>query len=124
MTFGFFGVNMAFSLQGANMSRIAQTLGADPNQLGFFFVFPPLMGMVVQPILGRMSDKTWMGRFGRRMPYLLIGIPLAAIVTFLLPFSGSFGFGYGSLAALIYMATAVCLMDVFSNIAMAPFRMV
>ncbi|GAA1742555.1 SLC45 family MFS transporter [Rothia terrae] len=124
MTFGFFGVNMAFSLQGANMSRIAQTLGADPNQLGFFFVSPPLMGMVVQPILGRMSDKTWMGRFGRRMPYLLIGTPLAAIVTFLLPFSGSFGFGYGSLAALIYMATAVCLMDVFSNIAMAPFRMV
>lgn len=123
MTFGFFGINMAFSLQGANMSRVAQTIGADPNQLGFFFIFPPLMGMIVQPALGTMSDRTWT-RFGRRMPYLLFGAPIAAIVMILLPFSGSFGFGYGSLLAMIYMATAICLMDVFSNISMAPFRMI
>lgn len=105
------------------MSRICQTIGANPNNLGFFFIFPPLMGMIVQPIMGKMSDRTW-NRFGRRLPYLLFGTPIAALVLIMLPFSGSLGFGYGSMAAMIYAATAVCLMDLFSNICMQPSRMI
>lgn len=81
------------------------------------------MGMIVQPIMGKMSDRTW-NRFGRRLPYLLFGTPIAALVLIMLPFSGSLGFGYGSMAAMIYAATAVCLMDLFSNICMQPSRMI
>lgn len=114
---------MAFSLQSSQMSRICQTIGANPNNLGFFFIFPPLMGMIVQPIMGKMSDRTW-NRFGRRLPYLLFGTPIAALVLIMLPFSASLGFGYGSMAAMIYAATAVCLMDLFSNICMQPSRMI
>src|SRR5699024_11662173 len=58
ITFAFLGINMAFSLQSSQMSRICQTIGANPNNLGFFFIFPPLMGMIVQPIMGKMSDRT------------------------------------------------------------------
>ena len=123
ITFAFLGINMAFSLQSSQMSRICQTIGANPNNLGFFFIFPPLMGMIVQPIRGKMSDRTW-NRFGRRLPYLLFGTPIAALVLIMLPFSGSLGFGYGSMAAMIYAATAVCLMDLFSNICMQPSRMI
>ena len=74
ITFGFFGINMGFSLQSSQMSRIFQSIGANPNTLGFFFIFPPLMGMIVQPLIGKYSDRTW-NRFGRRMPYLLFGAP-------------------------------------------------
>ena len=123
ITFAFLGINMAFSLQSSQMSRICQTIVANPNNLGFFFIFPPLMGMIVQPIMGKMSDRTW-NRFGRRLPYLLFGTPIAALVLIMLPFSGSLGFGYGSMAAMIYAATAVCLMDLFSNICMQPSRMI
>ncbi|MDE6949174.1 MAG: SLC45 family MFS transporter [Limosilactobacillus sp.] len=123
ITFAFLGINMAFSLQSSQMSRICQTIGANPNNLGFFFIFPPLMGMIVQPIMGKMSDRTW-NRFGRRLPYLLFGTSIAALVLIMLPFSGSLGFGYGSMAAMIYAATAVCLMDLFSNICMQPSRMI
>lgn len=123
ITFAFLGINMAFSLQSSQMSRICQTIGANPNNLGFFFIFPPLMGMIVQPIMGKMSDRTW-NRFGRRLPYLLFGTPIAALVLIMLPFSGSLGFGYGSMAAMIYAATAVCLIDLFSNICMQPSRMI
>ena len=123
ITFAFLGINMAFSLQSSQMSRICQTIGANPNNLGFFFIFPPLMGMIVQPIMGKMSDRTW-NRFGRRLPYLLFGTPIAALVLIMLPFSGSLGFGYGSMAAMIYAATAVWLMDLFSNICMQPSRMI
>ena len=123
ITFAFLGINMAFSLQSSQMSRICQTIGANPNNLGFFFIFPPLMGMIVQPVMGKMSDRTW-NRFGRRLPYLLFGTPIAALVLIMLPFSGSLGFGYGSMAAMIYAATAVCLMDLFSNICMQPSRMI
>lgn len=123
ITFAFLGINMAFSLQSSQMSRICQTIGANPNNLGFFFIFPPLMGMIVQPIMGKMSDRMW-NRFGRRLPYLLFGTPIAALVLIMLPFSGSLGFGYGSMAAMIYAATAVCLMDLFSNICMQPSRMI
>lgn len=123
MTFGFFGVNMAFSLQSSQMGRIFQTIGADPTKLGFFFILPPLMGMLVQPLVGKYSDLTWT-RFGRRMPYLLVGAPIAALVLILLPNAGSFGFGYASLAALWFGAIAVLFMDLSSNVCMQPFKMI
>lgn len=123
MTFGFFGVNMAFSLQSSQMGRIFQTIGADPTQLGFFFILPPLVGMIVQPLVGKYSDLTWT-RFGRRMPYLLVGAPIAALVLVLLPNAGSFGFGYASLAALWFGAIAVLFMDLSSNVCMQPFKMI
>lgn len=124
ITFGFMGVNMAFSLQTSQMSRIFQTLGADPNKLGLFFILPPLIGMIVQPILGKFSDGFWSPRFGRRMPILMVSAPFAAIVLALLPNAGSFGFGYGSMAALIFGATAILLMDLSNNACMQPFRMI
>ncbi|GEK27838.1 SLC45 family MFS transporter [Furfurilactobacillus siliginis] len=123
MTFGFFGVNMAFSLQSSQMGRIFQTIGADPTKLGFFFILPPLAGMVVQPLIGKYSDLTW-NRFGRRMPYLMIGAPIAALVMILLPNAGSFGFGYGSLLALLFGAFTILFMDLSSNICMQPFKMI
>lgn len=123
MTFGFFGVNMAFALQQSQLGRIFQTIGTDPNKLGFFFILPPLAGMVIQPLIGKYSDQTW-NRFGRRMPYLLIGAPAAAIVLILLPNAGSFGFGYGSAAALWFAAVATLFMDLTSNVCMQPFKMV
>jgi maltose/moltooligosaccharide transporter len=123
ITFGFLGINMGFSLQSSQMSRIFQSIGANPNSLGFFFIFPGLMGMIVQPLIGKYSDHTW-NRFGRRMPYLLFGAPIAALVLLMLPFSGSLGFGYGSMAAMVFAAFAVCFMDLFNNICMQPFRMI
>ena len=122
ITFGFLGINMGFSLQSSQMSRIFQSIGANPNSLGFFFIFPGLMGMIGQPLIGKYSDRTW-NRFERRMPYLL-GAPIAALVLLMLPFSGSLGFGYGSMAAMVFAAFAVCFMDLFNNICMQPFRMI
>ncbi|KRM07090.1 major facilitator superfamily permease [Liquorilactobacillus ghanensis DSM 18630] len=124
MTFGFFGVNMAFSLQSSQMGRIFQTIGADPTKLGFFFILPPLAGMVVQPLVGKYSDLTWSNKFGRRMPYLMLGAPIAALVMALLPNAGSFGFGYASMAALIFGAIAILFMDLSSNVCMQPFKMI
>ena len=80
ISFGFFGVQIAYALQSANISRIFATLGADPHNLSYFWILPPLMGMVVQPLVGYFSDKTWLGRWGRRIPYLLIGAMAAIIV--------------------------------------------
>lgn len=124
MTFGFFGVNMAFSLQSSQMGRIFQTIGADPTKLGFFFILPPLAGMVVQPLIGKYSDMTWSKRFGRRMPYLIVAAPIAALVMVLLPNAGSFGFGYASIAALAFGAIAILFMDLSSNVCMQPFKMI
>ena len=81
ISFGFFGVQIAYSLQSANISRIFATLGADPHSLSFFWILPPLMGMVVQPLVGSFSDRTWC-RFGRRIPYLFLGsISFAILVS-------------------------------------------
>ncbi|WP_282803769.1 SLC45 family MFS transporter [Secundilactobacillus kimchicus] len=123
INFGFLGVQMAFQLQSTNMGRIFQTIGADPTKLGFFFILPPLAGMIVQPLVGYFSDRTWMPRLGRRIPYLLIGAIVAMIVMCLLPNAGSFGFGFGSLAALWFGAITILFMDVSSNVAMQPFKM-
>lgn len=125
MTFGNLGVSMAFSLQSSSMGRIFQTIGADPTKLGFFFILPPLMGLFVQPLVGYFSDKTWLPKLGgRRLPYLLIGAFVSVIMMILLPNSGSFGFGYGSLAALSFGAFAILFMDLSSNVAMQPFKMI
>ena len=124
INFGFLGVQTAFTLQSSQMSRIFQTIGADPNNLGWFFILPPLAGLIVQPIIGYYSDRTWAPKLGgRRIPYLLLGTIVAVIVMLLLPNSGSFGFGYGSLAALWFGAITVAFLDLSSNVAMQPFKM-
>lgn len=124
INFGFLGVQMAFTLQSSQMSRIFQTIGADPNKLGWFFILPPLAGLIVQPIIGYYSDRTWAPKLGgRRLPYLALGTLIAIIVMCLLPNSGSFGFGYASITALLFGAVTVALLDVSSNIAMQPFKM-
>lgn len=124
MNFGFLGVQTAFTLQSSQMSRIFQTIGANPNNLGWFFILPPLMGLIVQPIVGYCSDRTWAPKLGgRRLPYLILGTIVAVIVMLLLPNSGSLGFGYGSFAALLFGAITVAFLDLSSNVAMQPFKM-
>ena len=120
LSFGFFGVQIAYALQSANISRIFATLGADPHTLSFFWVLPPLMGMIVQPIVGAMSDKTWC-RLGRRKPYLYVGSIVAVIVMALLPNSGSFNLTIK--AALAFGAVMLMLLDTSINMAMQPFKM-
>ena len=120
LSFGFFGVQIAYALQSANISRIFRTLGADPHSLSFFWILPPLMGIIVQPIVGSLSDKTWC-RFGRRIPYLFVGAALAVAVMCLLPNAGSFGMSVK--AALIFGLFALMLLDTSINMAMQPFKM-
>ena len=120
LSFGFFGVQIAYALQSGNISRIFRTLGADPHDLSFFWILPPLMGMLVQPIVGSLSDKTWT-RFGRRIPYLFIGAFAAVAVMCLLPNSGSFGMSVS--VALIFGLFALMLLDTSINMAMQPFKM-
>ena len=120
LSFGFFGVQIAYALQSANISRIFATLGADPHTLSFFWLLPPLMGMIVQPIVGAMSDKTWC-KWGRRKPYLYVGAIVAIIVMALLPNSGSFEMTVK--AALAFGAIMLMLLDTSINMAMQPFKM-
>lgn len=120
LSFGFFGVQIAYALQSANVSRIFATIGADPHDLSYFWVLPPLMGMIVQPIVGTMSDKTW-NRFGRRLPYLIVGAIVAVIVMCLLPNAGSFGLGISS--AILIGLIALMMLDTSINMAMQPFKM-
>ena len=120
LSFGFFGVQIAYALQSANISRIFRTLGADPHSLSFFWILPPLMGILVQPIVGTLSDRTWT-RFGRRIPYLFVGAAVAVAVMCLLPNAGSFGMAVG--AALIFGLIALMLLDTSINMAMQPFKM-
>ncbi|MDR1584871.1 MAG: MFS transporter [Prevotellaceae bacterium] len=121
LSFGFFGVQIAYSLQSANISRIFATLGADPHSLSYFWILPPLMGLVVQPFVGLWSDKTWIPRLGRRIPYLLIGALAAIIVMCLLPNAGSFHFTVAG--ALIFGLIALMFLDTSINMAMQPFKM-
>ena len=120
ISFGFFGVQIAYALQSANISRIFATLGADPHQLSYFWILPPLMGIIVQPIIGTLSDKTWC-RFGRRIPYLFIGAAVAVLVMCLLPNSGSFGMAVST--AMIFGLCALMFLDTSINMAMQPFKM-
>ncbi len=120
LSFGFFGVQIAYALQSANISRIFATLGADPHSLSYFWILPPLMGIIVQPIVGTCSDHTWC-RFGRRIPYLFIGAAVAVLVMCLLPNSGSLGLSVG--AAMIFGLIALMFLDTSINMAMQPFKM-
>ena len=111
LSFGFFGVQIAYALQSANISRIFATLGADPHNLSYFWILPPLMGILVQPIVGTLSDKTWT-RFGRRIPYLFIGATVAVLVMCL-----TVG------AAMLFGLIALMFLDTSINMAMQPFKM-
>ena len=120
LSFGFFGVQIAYALQSANISRIFATLGADPHSLSYFWILPPLMGILVQPIVGTLSDKTWT-RFGRRVPYLFIGAAVAVLVMCLLPNAGSLGLTVS--AAMMFGLIALMFLDTSINMAMQPFKM-
>ena len=120
LSFGFFGVQIAYALQSANISRIFRTLGADPHDLSYFWILPPLMGIIVQPIVGTLSDRTWT-RFGRRIPYLFIGAAVAVAVMCLLPNSGSLGLTVS--AVMIFGLIMLMLLDTSLNMAMQPFKM-
>ena len=121
LSFGFFGVQIAYALQSANISRIFRTLGADPHSLSFFWILPPLMGILVQPIVGTLSDRTWT-RFGRRIPYLFIGAAVAVAVMCLLPNAGSLGLATVG-AVLVVGTLLLMLLDTSINMAMQPFKM-
>ena len=120
LSFGFFGVQIAYALQSGNISRIFRTLGADPHNLSFFWILPPLMGILVQPIVGTLSDKTWC-RWGRRIPYLFIGAAVAVAVMCLLPNSGSLGLSVS--AVMVFGLLMLMLLDTSINMAMQPFKM-
>ena len=120
LSFGFFGVQIAYALQSANISRIFATLGADPHNLSYFWILPPLMGILVQPIVGTLSDKTWT-RFGRRIPYLFVGAAVAVLVMCLLPNAGSLGLAVS--AAMMFGLIALMFLDTSINMAMQPFKM-
>ena len=120
LSFGFFGVQIAYALQSANISRIFSTLGADPHNLSYFWILPPLMGILVQPIVGTLSDKTWT-RFGRRIPYLFVGATIAVLVMCLLPNAGSLGMAAAT--AMVFGLGALMFLDTSINMAMQPFKM-
>lgn len=120
LSFGFFGVQIAYALQSANIARIFATLGADPHHLSYFWILPPLMGILVQPIVGTLSDKTWC-RFGRRIPYLFIGAAVAVLVMFLLPNAGSLGMAVST--AMVFGVISLMFLDTSINMAMQPFKM-
>lgn len=120
LSFGFFGVQIAYALQSANISRIFATLGADPHDLSYFWILPPLMGMVVQPLVGLFSDKTWT-RFGRRIPYLFVGAAFAVAVMCLLPNAGNLEITI--MSAMTFGLVSLMFLDTSINMAMQPFKM-
>jgi len=126
LSFGFFGVQIAYALQSANISRIFATLGADPHTLSFFWILPPLMGMIVQPLIGKYSDRTWC-KMGRRKPYLLIGAIIAVLVMVFLPNAGSLHFStrlfLGLNMAMWFGLFSLIFLDTSINVAMQPFKM-
>jgi maltose/moltooligosaccharide transporter len=111
MSFGFLGIQIGFALQGANMSRIFQTLGASENDIPGLWLAAPLTGLLVQPIIGHFSDRTW-SRWGRRKPYFFIGAVLSCIALIFMPSS----------SALWMAAGMLCILDASINISMEPFR--
>jgi maltose/moltooligosaccharide transporter len=112
MSFGFFGIQFGFALQNANTSRIFSTLGANPDHLSLFWLAAPVTGLLVQPVIGYLSDNTWHPTWGRRRPFFFLGAILAAIALFLMPNS-----------AALWMAVAVLwMMDAAINVSMEPFR--
>jgi maltose/moltooligosaccharide transporter len=118
MSMGFLGIQFGFALQNGNASRILQTFGADVEHLSYFWLAAPLTGMLVQPLIGHYSDKTW-GRFGRRKPYFLAGAFLAAIALVFMP---NAAFLAGIIPAVFVGAGILMIMDASFNVAMEPFR--
>jgi maltose/moltooligosaccharide transporter len=112
MSFGFLGIQFGFALQGGFMSRIFQTLGAEKDAIPMLWIAAPLTGLLVQPIVGYLSDRTWHPRFGRRKPFFLIGAVLSTIALFFAPYS----------SALWMAAGALWILDASINISMEPFR--
>jgi maltose/moltooligosaccharide transporter len=112
ISFGFFGIQIGFALQNANMSRIFQSLGSRLDDLPALWIAAPLTGLLVQPIIGHMSDRTWLGRLGRRRPYFVAGALLAALSLFLMPLS----------MQLLMAAVLLWTLDASLNISMEPFR--
>ena len=112
ISFGFFGIQIGFALQNANMSRVFQSLGSSLDDLPALWVAAPLTGLLVQPVIGHLSDRTWLGRMGRRRPYFLAGAVLAALALVLMPLSG----------ALLMAATLLWMLDASLNVSMEPFR--
>ena len=111
MSFGFLGIQIGFALQGANMSRIFQTLGASESQIPGLWLAAPLTGLLVQPIIGYMSDRTW-SKWGRRKPYFFIGAVLSCTALLFMP----------TVSALWMAAGMLCVLDASINISMEPFR--
>ena len=118
MSVGFLGIQAGFALQNANASRILQNLGADTHQLGWFWLVAPITGMIVQPLIGHYSDRTWTS-LGRRKPYFLTGAIMAAIGLILMPNAALFT---AFLPALWVGAGMLMIMDASFNVAMEPFR--
>jgi len=112
MSFGFLGIQFGFALQGGNMSRIFQTLGASKDDIPLLWIAAPLTGLIVQPIIGHLSDRTWHPRWGRRRPYFLIGAVLSSLALFFVPYS----------SALWMAAGFLWVLDASINISMEPFR--
>tara|TARA_R110002073_G_scaffold302393_3_gene470101 strand:- start:13289 stop:14821 length:1533 start_codon:yes stop_codon:yes gene_type:complete len=112
MSFGFLGIQMGFALQNANVSRIFQTLGAEIEDIPILWVAAPLTGLIVQPIIGYFSDRTWHSKLGRRRPYFLVGAILASLALFIMPNSPFLWFAAGML----------WIMDASINVSMEPFR--
>ncbi|QPC98035.1 MFS transporter [Qipengyuania soli] len=115
ISFGFFGIQIGFALQNANMSRVFQTLGSSIDDLPALWVAAPLTGLLVQPIIGHLSDRTW-NRLGRRRPYFLTGAVLSALALLLMPFAPTMG------APLLFAAAMLWMLDASLNISMEPFR--
>lgn len=116
ISFGFFGIQIGFALQNANMSRVFQSLGSSLDDLPALWVAAPLTGLLVQPIVGHMSDRTWLGRLGRRRPYFLAGAVLATVALLAMPESAGSGHGLLMAAMLLWM------LDASLNVSMEPFR--
>ncbi|RLD63686.1 MAG: MFS transporter [Bacteroidetes bacterium] len=118
MSFGFLGIQFGFALQNANASRILQTFGADVHHLSWFWLVAPITGMIIQPIIGYMSDRTW-NRFGRRRPYFLVGAILTSIALVLMPNAPHLA---KVIAPMFVGGGLLMIMDASINISMEPFR--
>jgi maltose/moltooligosaccharide transporter len=112
MSIGFLGIQFAFGLQNANVSRIFQSLGAKIDEIPILWIAAPLTGLLIQPIIGHMSDKTWLGKLGRRRPYFMVGAILASLALFVFP----------NVWALWMAALLLWILDASINVSMEPFR--